>query len=461
MYFLECLRIFREPHDRFPYCFQPDGTTDGGDGVRLPLCSFTLSEYRPEMLQRKCRCAVKVPTGITASEHEDLVVLKVETKSGVMRSCQSEGKAALGLLKCLNISMSFRSIPYLFANLTNLFHNGNLLAELIRVDNMFEKLRISLIFINLVFSKSLSLNHRMHNLYTKFVRILEICKQFSHNLVNAQGNIVRRGPVPRFSDLEVVALSLAAESESIDSENWLFEYKLQEYKEKIPNLISRRQFNDRRKKTAGLCETIRKRIALKIDGGEDFFVVDSKPIEVCRPARGKRCKMGRSGDFSKAPDFGYCASQNTYYFGYKLHAVCGLSGVIHSYDLSKASVHDLNYMKDVKLEYHDCSMYGDKGYIGADVQLDLFETAHIRLECPYRLNQKDWKPTFIPFAKARKRIETIFSQLSGQFLVIRNYAKITNGLFARIIGKISALTVLQYVNYINNKPIGRIKYALN
>ena len=82
-------------------------------------------------------------------------------------------------------------------------------------------------------------------------------------------------------------------------------------------------------------------------------------------------------------------------------------------------------------------------------------------ECPYRLNQKDWKPTFIPFAKARKRIETIFSQLTDQFLVIRNYAKITNGLFARIIGKISALTILQYVNFINDKPIGRIKYALN
>ena len=107
------------------------------------------------------------------------------------------------------------------------------------------------------------------------------------------------------------------------------------------------------------------------------------------------------------------------------------------------------------------AIYGDKGYIGADVQLDLFETAHIRLECPYRLNQKDWKPTFIPFAKARKRIETIFSQLTDQFLVIRNYAKITNGLFARIIGKISALTILQYVNFINDKPIGRIKYALN
>ena len=83
-------------------------------------------------------------------------------------------------------------------------------------------------------------------------------------------------------------------------------------------------------------------------------------------------------------------------------------------------------MKDVKWQYHDCSIYGDKGYIGADVQLDLFETAHIRLECPYRLNQKNWKPTLAPLAKARKRIETIFSQLADQFMVIRNYAKNNN-----------------------------------
>ena len=91
----------------------------------------------------------------------------------------------------------------------------------------------------------------------------------------------------------------------------------------------------------------------------------------------------------------------------------------------------------------------------------MFETAHIRLEYPYWLNPKDRKRTFIQFAKAKKSIETLFSQLTDQFLVIRNYAKITNGLFARIIGKISALTIMQYVNFINNKPNGRIKYALN
>ena len=78
----------------------------------------------------------------------------------------------------------------------------------------------------------------MYNLYTKFVKILEICKQFSKNLVNELGNIPRRGPIPKFSDIEVVALSLTAEAESIDSERWLFDYKLQEYKVNIPNLIS-------------------------------------------------------------------------------------------------------------------------------------------------------------------------------------------------------------------------------
>lgn len=77
----------------------------------------------------------------------------------------------------------------------------------------------------------------------------------------------------------------------------------------------------------------------EIDGDESCFYIDSKPIGVCRIARGKRCKMGLDGDFAKAPDFGYCASQGSYFFDYKLHAICGLSGVIHSYDLSKASAY--------------------------------------------------------------------------------------------------------------------------
>ena len=57
---------------------------------------------------------------------------------------------------------------------------------------MSKKLYISLIFFsNLVAIKILSSIHRMYNLYTKFVKILERCKQFSENLVNESGGQVR------------------------------------------------------------------------------------------------------------------------------------------------------------------------------------------------------------------------------------------------------------------------------
>lgn len=323
---------------------------------------------------------------------------------------------------------------------------------------MFKKLCILLIFSKLVVFNQLIYTYRMHNLYAIFVKFLDICKQMAENLVNEHGNIPRPGVVPRFSDLEVIALNMTSEAIGIDSESFLF-VKLQEYKDEIPHLISRRQYNDRRKFTTSLCNTIRQRMANEIDGGEEYFCVDSKPIEVCRPARARRCSIGRN-DVENAPSFGYCASQRIYYYGYKLHALCGLSGVIHSFDLTKASVHDIHYLKDVKADYCNCTVIGDRGYISTEIQLDLFETANIQLEVPYRINQKEWKPTFAPFAKARKRIETLFSQLCDQFMIIRNYAKDTQGLFSRIIGKISALTILQYINYKNGKPIGRVKYAL-
>ncbi len=115
---------------------------------------------------------------------------------------------------------------------------------------------------------------------------------------------------------------------------------------------------------------------------------------------------------------------------------------MHSLELTKASVHDIHYLKDVKYNFENCTIIGDHGYIGAAVQLDLFEKANIKLEVPYRSNQKDWKPVFAPFAKARKRVETLFVQLCGQCMIIRNYAKQTQGLFTRITGKISALTIL-------------------
>ena len=47
-----------------------------------------------------------------------------------------------------------------------------------------------------------------------------------------------------------------------------------------------------------------------------------------------------------------------------------------------------------------------------------------------------------------------------QFMISRNYAKQSKGVFTRIKNKIAIMTVLQYINFINNKPIGKIKHTL-
>ena len=299
----------------------------------------------------------------------------------------------------------------------------------------------------------------MRNFITNFVRILGICKDFAGNRVNELGDVPRCGVVPKFSDLEVIALGITAEAFGFDSENLLFYRLHHECKEDFPNLISRRQFNARRKLTARLAEEIRKDVAVAIDGSEDVFCIDSKPVKVCQNARAKRCAMGRD-NLEAAPDWGYCASQGMHYYGYKLHAVCGIRGVIHSYDMTAASVHELHYLNDVRWEYHDCMMLGDKGYLSAEIQQNLFDAANITLEVPYRLNQKNWRPPAWAYKRFRKRIETIFSQLNDNLMMIRNYAKQSCGLFTRMAGKIAAMTFMQYVNFVNHRPIRQIKYSL-
>jgi hypothetical protein len=315
----------------------------------------------------------------------------------------------------------------------------------------------------------------MHNLTSNFGKFLDICNKFGEKFTNEKGNITRRGVIPKFSDLEVIALSMTMEALSIDSESLLFSKLNSEYKADFPNLISRRQFNDRRKSLSGLTAKIRKCIAEDIDEFEDTYCIDSKPFEVCRLTRAKRNQVGKT-DFEKAPSIGYCASQDRYYFGYKLHILCGIRGVVHSFDLTKAEVADIHYLQDIKTQISDCNIFGDKGYLSCDVQLDLFQTANIRLEVPMRKNsstmltnhssatltnhQKNYKPQFYLFKKYRKRVETLFSQLDNQFMLTRNYAKNTAGIFTRMLAKIAAATALQYINKLNNKPIGQLKYAL-
>ncbi len=65
----------------------------------------------------------------------------------------------------------------------------------------------------------------------------------------------------------------------------------------------------------------------------------------------------------------------------------------------------------------------------------------------FRKNQKDFKPYSKSKKVIRKRIETNFSQLCGQFQIHVNHAKSFTGLITRVLSKITAFTMTQYLNF--------------
>lgn len=289
-----------------------------------------------------------------------------------------------------------------------------------------------------------------------FIQKYEILLKNLNNLaVDFSGFIQIRKP--KLSNLELIAMNIAAEFCSIDSECQLFREIKGSY---LEQKIERSVYNKRKRVLFDYIETIRQQMSQILCDTEDHFIIDSMPLEVCKLARASRSTICKE-QAETAPNKGFCAAQNLHFYGYKLHAVCTLSGVFSSIDLSAASVHDIHFLKDIQTQMSHCTLIGDKGYLSADYQLNLFETAHIKLATPMRSNQKNYQAQPYVFRKSRKRIETLFSQLCDQFLIRRNYAKTFEGFKTRILSKITALTTIQFLNkFVYNRNLNNLKIVL-
>lgn len=261
---------------------------------------------------------------------------------------------------------------------------------------------------------------------------------------------------PKLSNLELVALNLTSEYMSINTELQLFRYLAQTY---LAHKIERSVYNKRKRRLFSYLNEIRENLSHKFSHLTNTFIVDSTPLEICKISRANRSAICSTQEIR--PNFGYCAAQKTRYFGYKLHLVCDKNGVFHSFDFSPANMHDVNYLNDIKDNLKDCLLIGDRGYISKEFQVDLFNYANIKLAVPMRKNQHD----FVVFSKAkskiRKRIETAISQLTGQFTINTNFAKTFEGFKTRILSKITAFTIIQYLNlFVFNRNLNKLKVNL-
>ena len=300
----------------------------------------------------------------------------------------------------------------------------------------------------------------MHNLKTNFDKILNNTKSFYKDSIDADQNYYFYPNKPKMSDCEIIALSLVGETIGIDSENYLFGKIKSDHIHDFPNLIDRSRFNRRRRRLGDLIARLNDRISSLLNEGENIFLVDSIPVPICKNARINRSKICKDA-YETAPDRGYSAVTKSYFYGYKLHLSTSIRGIYSSMELTKASIHDIHFLNEVKHSgIADCALIADKGYVSEPIQQDLFTTRQIKLFTPVKSGQHDKERIPFIFMKSRKRIETLFSQLCDQLMLKRNYAKTRKGLSVRILCKITAVTMLQYINFKNEKPLNHLKYAL-
>ncbi len=177
----------------------------------------------------------------------------------------------------------------------------------------------------------------MHNFKTNYDKILEVLDQ-----VEPKCDFLKQIRKPKLRDKELIAIGLTAEYMGIDSECQLF----RALPLSLAGRIERSVYNRRRRRLFVHMESLRLKLVERIDGFENCYIVDSMPLEVCKLSRSGRSSICKERPHS-SPNKGYCASQAMHYYGYKLHAVCSVKGVIGSMDISPASVHDIHFLKDI------------------------------------------------------------------------------------------------------------------
>lgn len=193
----------------------------------------------------------------------------------------------------------------------------------------------------------------MNDFNSNYNKILKVLQTVTKKTI-----FLRQNRKPKLNDIELIAMNLTAEYLSIDSECQLFRVIPETLKTKIERSV----YNRRKRKLFFAIEEIRKELSERFTKYENYFIVDSMPLEVAKLSRSSRSKVCKE-NYQSAPDKGYSTSQKMHYYGYKIHAVCSIDGVFKSFDISKASVHDPHYLQDIKTQFSNCILIGDKGYL--------------------------------------------------------------------------------------------------
>ena len=190
-----------------------------------------------------------------------------------------------------------------------------------------------------------------------------------------------------------------------------------------------------------------------------YFVVDSFPLAVCKFGRARYCHSFRG----HGADYGKCPSKKETYFGYKVHAMITLEGFITSFEITPASTDDREGLRDMVENQSGLVILGDKGYTGEKLSREMQEHGICLMSLKRSNSKTNWPKSVRQLIfKLRRRVETVFSQLSEQLNAERVLARSLQGLCTRLVNKILAYNLCLALNSILGKTfeLSKIKQLI-
>lgn len=261
----------------------------------------------------------------------------------------------------------------------------------------------------------------------------------------------RPGPEPECSDSELLTMVLVGECCGWDMETDMVQH-WRAHRRLFPKQPSQSRLNRRRRNLMDAFGLIRRAILSELDlAAEQICVMDSMPIPVVAFHHAPRASREW---VTHAASFGRVSSKRLSFYGYKLHLMTTLQGLIVDFALAPAHLRDLPVGLELLDNYADLIVMADKAYIHRPVAQELRQTRGIDLLTLPRSNQQLQVPRHVhrPFNTARLIIETIHSQLTEQFRAQTNHALSFWGLCTRLQTKLTAHTLCIFVNRLLGNP---------
>lgn len=290
--------------------------------------------------------------------------------------------------------------------------------------------------------------------------VYTIIDDLYHQFVPSSVSQRRNVDTAKMSDSEIITLSICGELAGIDSENAWYSFVKRNYRHLFPRLCSRTRFNRTRRALLQVTELLRQKLTHSFPiPTSRYFVIDSFPLPVCKFGRARYCRSFRVD----GANYGKCPSKKETYFGFKVHALITIGGYITAFEITPASVDDREGLRDFA-ENHLClTVLGDKGYTGEQLWEDMQEKGICLMSLKPSNHKNNWpKEVRQVIFRFRRRIETVFSQLSEQLNAEKVLAKSFRGLCTRLQNKILGHNLCMAFNSIFREPcdIGKIKHLI-